>query len=344
MVAVNRPRSLAALPKAELHLHLEGSILWQTARECVRAAGLPELPEVAPFAARDFRFRGFGEFLDGFRSYMLPSFVSLALYRRHARELAERLRDHNVRYLELNFAPGLALLQRLPVAGVIEALHQGFTDIAGAPALALIAGFSRDNGVAHALAVAAAAFACDGLAGMDLHGADEANWPPDRFHELFRQAGDAGLLLKAHAGEFAGPASIQAAVAQVGVTRLGHALTLVEDPALSERVRAAGVTLECCPTSNWKLGRIPTRSAHPLRALLAAGHRVSVCVDDMLLFDNPPTAECEVLRCELQCPDAEIAALMDHAFAAAVAPDAIRARWRAAVRQWLVGGDVVLTP
>ncbi len=328
------PRDLDLLPKAELHLHLEGAVRWATAREFVRAAGLPDLPESPFFAAPDYRFPDFESFLGGFRAYMIPTFTRPERYRRVARELAEDLARQQVRYAEVNFAPGLARLAGLTVAAAAGALHEGFAAVPRAPALALVAGFSRDKGPDHALEVGREALEVPAIMAIDLHGAEESAWPPSRFRALFDLARDRGRLLKAHAGEFGGPESIADALS-VGVARLGHALALPHDPSLADETRRRQVVLEMCPTSNLRLRRIDRIADHPLPALLAAGHRVTVNSDDPLLFDTTLTAELERLRNDLQLSDADLAALQRHAFSAALATPDERHRWLAELDGWI---------
>lgn len=331
-----RLRPLAALAKPELHLHIEGSVRWPTAREFVRAAGRAELPETPPWAAPGWRYPDFDAFQNVFRLYLHPAFACAAQYARIARELAEDLARQNVRYVELNFAPGVVRCAGFPVGAAIEAMLEGFAEVPRAPHLALITGYSRDKGPEDALMLAQDALTHPAIAGIDLHGAGEAEWPPHLFRTVFDRARARGLLLKAHAGEFAGPESIAGALDDLGVERLGHAVALAQDPALAERVKSRRVVLETCPTSNVMLGRVSSAAEHPLRDFLRAGHRVTVSSDDRLQFWTDVGREYEVLRREIGCTDEEIAAVAREGFAAARAPESLRAEWIAEVDAWLV--------
>ena len=138
----------------------------------------------------------------------------------------------------------------------------------------------RNYGVERAERVAryAAARPHPYVAGFQLAG-DEAGYPAGDFAEPYRIAADAGLGCSVHAGEWGGPESVRAALT-LPVTRIGHGVRSIEDPALVDELAERGVVLECCPTSNVVLGIYPSYEEHPLRALRAAGVRVTLGSDD----------------------------------------------------------------
>jgi adenosine deaminase len=109
---------------------------------------------------------------------------------------------------------------------------------------------------------------------------DEAGHPPEEFTRAFAIASEGGLGCTAHAGEWGGPESIRGALALPGVTRIGHGVRAIEDPALVAELAERGTVLEVCPTSNVVLGVFPDWAAHPLRRLFDAGVKVTLGSDD----------------------------------------------------------------
>jgi adenosine deaminase len=145
----------------------------------------------------------------------------------------------------------------------------------------------RNLGVERAEAIAAAAAAQPHpyVTGFGLAG-DEAGFPPGPFAGAFARAHDAGLGLTVHAGEWAGPASVRAALdLPVPVARLGHGVRAVEDPALVAELAERGTVLEVCPTSNVVLGAYPSYAEHPFPVLRAAGVKVTLGSDDPPYWD-----------------------------------------------------------
>ena len=112
---------------------------------------------------------------------------------------------------------------------------------------------------------------------------DEENFPAGDFAEPYRIAAEAGLGCSVHAGEWAGPESVRAAL-ELPVTRIAHGVRSIEDPALVEDLAERRIVLECCPTSNVVLDLYPSYEDHPLPRLLAAGVRVTLGSDDPPYF------------------------------------------------------------
>lgn len=285
-----------ALPKAELHLHLEGSVTPGMAARLARRRGvtLPgadALDDEAADVRRAFPFTDFSGFL---RLYL-----AIASCLREAEDFAEivealgaGLHAQGVGYAEVTFTPALHRSRGVPDEVMIEGLTAGrrailerhdvlvrwvfdvvriFPDQAE-PTLAFARALERvDPGATVGL----------GLAG-----------PEDRPHAIaplvptFQRARAEGLHVLPHAGELAGAERIWEVVRELGAERIGHGVRCLEDPALVEHLIAHGIALEVCPTSNVRLGVVRSIEEHPLPRLLEAGLKVSLGSDDPPLFDT----------------------------------------------------------
>src|SRR3954447_19594557 len=182
-------------------------------------------------------------------------------------------------YVELTASPDHAAHAGLSDEEHVFALGRGIDDArldTGIEARVLMT-CVRNYGVERAEEVARRTVATPHpyVVGFGLAG-DEAGHPPQRFERAFAIAADAGLGCSVHAGEWAGPESIRAALALPGVTRLGHGVRAVEDPALVAELAERGTVLEVCPTSNVVLGVFAGFAEHPLRRLFDAGVRVTL--------------------------------------------------------------------
>jgi adenosine deaminase len=195
---------------------------------------------------------------------------------------------------------------------------------------------ARDRGVVEAVAAARLAvdFADAGVVSFGLD-ADEAAFPPEPFGPAFDLAAQAGLICAPHAGEFAGPASVRAAIEVLHARRVLHGVRAVEDPDLLREVAERGVCFDVCLTSNVKLGVVPTLEQHPLPALLAAGVPCSLGADDPLLFGASLLDEYGHARTTLGLDDAQLAEIARVSLRSGGAPSALRERALAGVDGWL---------
>ncbi|HWT24004.1 MAG TPA: hypothetical protein VN213_10910 [Solirubrobacteraceae bacterium] len=163
------------------------------------------------------------------------------------------------------------------------------------------------------------------MVGFNLAG-DEAGYPPGPFAPAFRIAHEAGLGITVHAGEWAGPASVRAALdLPVPVARLGHGVRAVEDPTLVAELAERGTVLEVCPTSNVVLGAYPSYAEHPFPVLRAAGVRVTLGSDDPPYWGASIGGEYAVAAREWDLDDAALLSVTETAVRAAFVPPAVRA-------------------
>jgi adenosine deaminase len=303
---------IQALPKAELHLHLEGAVPWELAR----ALALEPLPDTPPWWAGEFRFDDFDHFSQAIRLCFRHVLTSVENYQQAAQTIFKKLAAQNVRYVELSFSPRFALAQGLPLAGIVTAIRQvvppGLT-------LGLFLGLNRGATYHLTDAVIEAVFATPGVDGLDLHG-KETDQGPAPFADIFAQARQNGLMIKAHAGELLGPQSITDALDYLQVPRIQHGATAIQDEALLERLAAERITLDLCPTSNLKLRVVPHIAAHPIRHFHQRGIPVTVNTDDPTVFGCSLTDELHLLAHQLDFSPQELAQLQINAFQVAKMP------------------------
>ena len=275
------------VPKAELHVHLEGTARPELVRELARRNGRP-LPDGLFSPGDDGTFAWSG-FLDFLAAYDLAASVI---------RTAQDYRDVVLAYLSQCAAEGAVYVELIAspdharAVGLTEAEHRaglfaGIDDARAAHGIEgrILVSVVRNFGVeaAERVAAQAAAMPHPYVVGFNMAG-DEAGFPPQPFTRAFAIAHDAGLGCTVHAGEHAGPASVRAALALPGVRRISHGVRAVEDPARGRELADAGVVLEVCPTSNVALGVYPDYASHPLGLLHAAGVAVTLASDDPPYF------------------------------------------------------------
>ncbi len=262
------------MPKAELHLHLEGSVEPETLHELDPATPLEQLRALYTYPDFDSFLRAFGAVGKRLRT---PADYALA-----TRRLLERLAAQNVRYAEIIVAAGVVLWKGEDFAPIFDAVHEAAS---GSPVeVRWILDAVRQFGVEQAMKVAelAAERVGRGVVAFGIGGSEERG-PAEWFTEVFAFARRAGLRLTAHAGESMGPQSIWAAL-ELGAERIGHGITAIEDPALLRHLRKHDIPLEVCVTSNLVTGVVKSLDTHPLRRLYDAGVPIVLNTDDPAMF------------------------------------------------------------
>lgn len=323
---------LAALPKAHLHVHLEGAM---------RPATLAELAEGYGMAVPSIRGYGsFTAFIDTYTAAceVLRTYDDLG---RLVREVVEDAARDGAVWVE----PATYALRHAERLGPPEEVVEAVLDAGHAAAAELGIGFGlmitadRTAPPDEALRIAgwAGRFADRGAVAFGLAN-DEALFPPEPFAAAFEVARGHGLLSAPHAGELAGPESVRGALDALGADRVQHGVRSVEDPDLVRRLADEGVCLDVCPTSNVMLSVVPSLASHPLPALLDAGVRCSVNADDPLLFGPGLLAEYETCRDVLGLDDDRLAAVARHSIEASGAPADVKSRALAGVETWRVQG------
>jgi len=339
------PRSLAALPKAHLHLHFTGSMRIATLGDLAAQHGVP-LPEALTASwpprlqATDERgwFR-FQRLYDIARSCVRGE----ADLRRVVREAAADDAAEGSRWLEIqvdptSYAPFVGgITPALEV--VLDEARAASRDIGTGVAVVVAASRVRHPLDARTLARLAVRYAGDGagdVVGFGLSN-DERRGTLEDFAPAFAIARHGGLALVPHAGELLGPASVQRTLSLLRPDRLGHGVRCAEDPRVMAEVAEAGVTLEVCPRSNVALGVYADAGEVPLATLVDAGIPVALGADDPLLFGSRLVAQYESARTALGFDDAALADLARASITGSRAPDAVRRPALAGVDAWLAG-------
>ncbi|MEP7313892.1 MAG: adenosine deaminase [Pseudomonadota bacterium] len=276
---------IAALPKAELHLHIEGSLEPELLFELARRNGL-SLPYADVEALRAaYQFSRLQDFLD---IYFQGTAVLRTEEDFHDLALAyfTRAAADTVRHAEIFFDPQSHIERNIPLGVVINGLLSGMAEaqLRFGMSSKLILCFLRHLDEASALATLAAAEPwLDRIAGVGLD-STEVGYPPAGFARVFARAAALGLRRVAHAGEEGPPAYVLEALDLLDVQRLDHGNRALEDPALVARLARSAMTLTVCPLSNLKLCVVKDLAAHPIRRMLDLGLRATINSDDPAYF------------------------------------------------------------
>jgi adenosine deaminase len=282
---VNVRDLVRTLPKAELHIHVEGSLEPEMVFTFADRNGV-----ALPYASMDelrqrYRFDDLSSFLALYYECM-----AVLQTRKDFAELAEtylrRAVADGVRHVEMFFDPQAHTSRGIDMNTVIDGLLDGFAavrqdhDLSGG----LLLCFLRDKPVEEAMdTLRAAAHRFDDLLGVGLDSAEVGN-PPSLFTDVYAVARDAGLHAVAHAGEEGPPDYIQQALDLLGVERIDHGVRCLEDADLVERLLREQVPLTVCPLSNLRLAVVSDLAQHPLPTMLARGLRATVNSDDPAYF------------------------------------------------------------
>jgi len=276
-------RFLKSLPKAEHHLHIEGSCPW----EIMRRTDPQQFDAPPPSWNDNYRFETFDDFEQLIFKYVVPWMTSPERYAQTVEELLKVRRGENLRYIEFSFA-GIALeFTGLSAREIAQAIQEAVPqDMEARLYIGLHhAGFSsnHDRHLSEILDTPE-------IDGIDLHGPEE--FPlRDWSKEFWRAAKSAGKALKAHAGELSGARAVREVIEDLGVTKVQHGIKAIEDSSVMDLAVQAGASFDVCPISNVKLRNVPDISAHPLMKLEAAGIPCTLNTDDPFIFGNTLTDE-----------------------------------------------------
>ncbi len=321
---------LRAMPKAELHIHIEGSLepelIFVLAQRNGVALAYPSVPALrAAYAFSDLQ-----SFLD-----IYYAGASVLLHEQDFFDLAwayfQRAAADHVVHAELFFDPQTHTDRGVPIAAVIQGLaracRQARSELGISASLILC--FLRHLSEASALATLQAALPHrEHFIGVGLDSGEHGN-PPEKFARVFERCRELGLHVVAHAGEEGPAAYIQTALDVLQVQRIDHGVRCTEDPALVQRLAASRVPLTVCPLSNVKLCVFRSMADHNLPALLRAGLCATVNSDDPAYFGGYINQNfVETFAALPQLGVAEAYTLACNSFAASFAPAADQARWR----------------
>ena len=288
-----------ALPKAELHLHLEGSLQPETVCALAAKYGVPASRQEV---LERYAYGNFLEFIECFKwvSSLLraPEDFALAL-----RDLGEQLRAQNVVYAEVTLSVGVMLLRQQSAEKNFEALLEAAESFRNRGLqFNFVFDAVRQFGADAAMKVVEAAERCASKAIVAFGiGGDELSVPAKEFRPVYEKAGAVGLHKLMHAGEVGGPQEIREAIELLGAERIGHGIAAVRDPNLMDLLADRHVPLEICPQSNISTGALAKLlgvaaaqiEQHPLPQLFRHGIPVVLSTDDPAMFHTNLRSEYE---------------------------------------------------
>lgn len=292
------------LPKAELHLHLEGS---------VEPATLLEIdPRLDPgLVAERYRYADFLGFLKSY-AWITGFLRGPGEYALVTRRLLEQLQAQGVSYAEINLSVGVMLWRSQDFGPIYDAVRREADS--SSVRVNWILDAVRQFGVEAAQRVAelAAERVNDGVVGFGI-GGDEARGPAELFADVFAFARGRRLHLVPHAGESAGPESVWAAL-RLGAERIGHGIRSIDDPALMNHLRDHDIPLEVCISSNICTGVVGSLAEHPVRRLFDAGVPIVLNSDDPPMFHTTLAREYEIAASEFGFTEGELRQLAANSF------------------------------
>ena len=296
---------LKSMPKIELHLHLDGSVLPRTLIEMAAEQG-KELPttaieELSSLMRAPETCLDLNDYLRTF-DVVLPYLQTAEALERVAYEVVDQCASDHVRYVEVRFAPQLHRLGGLSIDDVYEAVIRGMNR--GEKQFGVIVrcigiclrGHSEEQNME--VVEAAQAYLHKGLVAVDLAGA-EALYPPELYAPVFVRAQQLGIPITIHAGEAGGAQNIETSVLKLGATRIGHGVRLQEDSHLLQQMVERGIPLEFCPISNLQTKAVTAWELYPIVDYMNKGIKVTVNTDNLTVSHTSLTKE--LLTLQQQC-------------------------------------------
>jgi adenosine deaminase len=315
-----------ALPKTDLHCHLDGSLRLGTLLELAEENGV-RLPADTPEGLAQAIHMGqtcasLEDYLTAFEVTLSVLQTEEALYRA-AHELAQDCAAENVRYLEVRYAPLLHTRRGLKSTSIVDAVLLGLRDAAretGIRSNVIVCGMRHtDPQTSVRLAELAVAYKGKGVVGFDLAGAEEGH-PARRHREAVQLILDNNVNVTIHAGEAYGPESIAQAVHWCGAHRIGHGVRLRENGDLLNYLNDHRIPLEMCPSSNVQTGSVSGLASHPLKFYFDFGLRVTVNTDNRLITDTTATRELLKAHREMDFSLDDLCTLLVQGFKSAFLP------------------------
>ena len=336
----DREAFILGLPKAELHLHIEGTLepemMFALAERNRVALPYPDVEAVR----RAYVFDDLQSFLDVYYAGCAVLVTEQDFYDLTTAYL-RRAVDQGVVHAEIFFDPQTHTDRGVPFGTVVSGIHRALEDGHRQSGVTwrLILCFLRHLSEEAALATLEEALAFrEVITAVGLDSGEVGN-PPSKFEAVFRLAREAGFLAVAHAGEEAGPSYIWEALDLLQVRRIDHGIHCSQDPLLMDRLRAEQVPLTVCPLSNVQLGTFPDLAHHNLAALLRDGLRVTVNSDDPAYFGGYVSDNLAEAADALGLDDGEIVQLARNSFLASFLDEAEQRRHLSAIDAMVGAGS-----
>ena len=316
---------IRALPKAELHLHLEGSVEPATLLELRQRHGRPAtLDDVAKI----YSYLNFTGFLMSFKEVTddLQTGEDYELITYH---LLEKLKAENILHAEVYVSVGVCLWRKQDFASIFEGLERGRKrgerDFGVSVLWIFDAVRQFGSEAARAVFELAVRYRDRHVVGIGI-GGDEQKAPPELFREVYAYAADHGLHLTAHAGESAVPESVWGAL-NLGAERIGHALTAVHDPELVEELSRRQIPIEICLTSNLRTGCCASISNHPVRNYFDHGLMLTLNTDDPAMFKTSLNEEYQLVQSTFRFTNEHLRELARNSFEASFLPPELKIQY-----------------
>jgi aminodeoxyfutalosine deaminase len=309
---------IASLPKAELHLHLEGSIDPPTLLELKKRHGKKgTLGEVE----QPYRYKDFTGFLMAFKT-VTEELQTAEDYELITYRLMEKLKSENVLHAEVYISVGVCLWRKQDFDSIFTGLERGRERGERDFGVSLLWIFDavRQFGPDKARVVAelAARYQGPSVVGFGI-GGDERQAAPEMFRDIYSYAAANELRLTAHAGETAGPGSVWGAL-NLPAERIGHGFTAWQDPELVEALSTRQVPVEICITSNLRTGVCATVAEHPVRNYFDQGVMVTLNTDDPAMFATSLSREYQLAQDAFSFTDEHLRELARNSFEASFLP------------------------
>jgi len=304
---------MLALPKVDLHLHLDGSVkpasLIDFAREIGEQLPTEVIEELLPYMQVEGECKSLIDYLNKF-NFVGQFLHTPAALERAAYEVVGQASAQRCMYIEVRFAPQLHRKLGLTVEDaihyVVRGLQQGERDFGVMARCIAICLRGHSEELNREVIRAASLFLGRGVVAVDLAGA-EAAFPPELYRDIFAMASERNLPITIHAGEAAGAPSVRTAVELLGASRIGHGVRMREDAAVVELIRGKRIPLELCPISNLQTRAVDGLATYPIRDYFDMGISVTVNTDNLTVSATTITKEYELLESALGFSEEEIA-------------------------------------
>lgn len=276
------------LPKAELHLHLEGSIQPVLALQLAQKhhRHLPGMQEGVAGLRQSYHFSSFADFVNLYLA-ISACLVDADDFTAIVGDLGRALAKQNIRYAEVTFTPMTHIARGVSADAMLAGLFAGCEQAREQFGVEIAWVFDIVRSLfdqATPTLELALREQKRGVIGLGFAGPEGPQWPSKPFEPIFARARAHGLRSLPHAGEQWGAESIWGALRDLGADRIGHGVRCLEDPTLVEYLAEHRIPLEICPSSNVGIGLFANLASHPLPQLLAAGLEISLASDDPPLF------------------------------------------------------------
>ena len=292
MASMSLEDLIKRIPKAELHVHLVGSVRPETLLRLIEEGHLDSDLRTVKDIEEFYRFRDFPHFISVY-GRVVDCITDEKQFEAITYELLEGEARCNVRYVEASFSPLDHVLRGLDYGRMLDSINRGIArarsdlGVLCSIRVDLVRNYGPEMGMEVLEWIEDKG---DNVISVDIGGSEE-RFPPGPYAKVFRRAREMGLHTVAHAGEAAGPESIWEALRLLEVERIGHGVAARDDPSLMEYLRDRGIGVEACPTSNVGTRVVPSLRDHPIRMFFEAGLKVSVNTDDPSMFGTDMNKE-----------------------------------------------------